>query len=895
MRHLNLKKLFGLSLLLAPIFAWAVTSGDAAMYTQYIKIGTLTAADSKAALDIASTTKGLLIPRMTKTQRDAITSPPTSLMIFNTTDGAYNYYTGSAWAGIGTGGVVGPASATDNAISVYDGTTGSIIKNSSVTISGSTITGNVTGNAATVTTNANTTGDVTSVGNVTTIGAGKVTNAMLAAPIGIAVGGTGQTTKQAAFDALSPAAFTGEMTQVVSGHNVALTSSSGDTGKVLISGGGTIPNSWGVLSGSKNYIPSDGTFENDLTGVSKFDDGASYTDGTGGSPASIDFSNDLATPLAGVGSLKISKAASSCVGEGVTLTTNTVDEFARGGNLYFRFQYDFSSANYVAGDIQVKAYDVTNGAILPVVSVNGLDTNGGLSKAKSKATVQVLTLTSTASVRLSLYCNTDNASASTWTGRVDEAKFAPDTPMPGAIKTPSVAYTPTITYSSGGMTNATTTGTWHRDGEFLVARGQTTFSGASAAFAGFFISLPAGLTIDTAKLLTATQDIARIGDGNILDSGVLSYSAFVTFGSGGKPQLLFSKTISGTNPVNVSLVDITNTLPFTFGASDAISWRFSVPIVGWNASNLISSNDAAIQIPAPLTATSSVKTPGSSGIFHAHTGNSIALTTGTWDLTGTCSFDNNATSPGYGDNYCSWFGANGADTSSAPSSLSTVPGLTILSGANVSRVGSTNSIVFIPASAARVKCVATTCTIFLGTYSTQTTSANARISVSLNASKIPDFTTFGVYGNFELQTATSGVKTPAATANFLAMTTNSVTLSPGTWRLVCDITFTNSGSNPTYSELGGAWTSANGADIVTSPSGIGAISGLTAISASVTASVIWFDTNGGTIPAVSSMVSPPLIVRTTAASSTIFCVPFASETTPSLARVSLHINAERLQ
>ncbi len=43
----------------------------------------------------------------------------------------------------------------------------------------STITGDISGNAATVTTNANLTGVVTSVGNATSIGAGAITNAML--------------------------------------------------------------------------------------------------------------------------------------------------------------------------------------------------------------------------------------------------------------------------------------------------------------------------------------------------------------------------------------------------------------------------------------------------------------------------------------------------------------------------------------------------------------------------------------------------------------------------------------------------------------------------------------------------------------------------------------------
>ena len=53
-----------------------------------------------AALDITSTTAGLLVPRMTETQRDAITSAATGLMIYQT-DGTvgFYYYNGSSWVG----------------------------------------------------------------------------------------------------------------------------------------------------------------------------------------------------------------------------------------------------------------------------------------------------------------------------------------------------------------------------------------------------------------------------------------------------------------------------------------------------------------------------------------------------------------------------------------------------------------------------------------------------------------------------------------------------------------------------------------------------------------------------------------------------------------------------
>lgn len=68
-----------------------------------LAVGIVSAADSKAALDVVSTTKGFLPPRMTTVQRDAITSPTTGLIIFNTTTNAANIYNGSAWAGIGGG------------------------------------------------------------------------------------------------------------------------------------------------------------------------------------------------------------------------------------------------------------------------------------------------------------------------------------------------------------------------------------------------------------------------------------------------------------------------------------------------------------------------------------------------------------------------------------------------------------------------------------------------------------------------------------------------------------------------------------------------------------------------------------------------------------------------
>jgi hypothetical protein len=63
-------------------------------------IGTTTP-DSSSLLEIKSTAKGILIPRMTQAQRNAITRPATGLLIYqtNATPGFY-YYNGSAWTAV---------------------------------------------------------------------------------------------------------------------------------------------------------------------------------------------------------------------------------------------------------------------------------------------------------------------------------------------------------------------------------------------------------------------------------------------------------------------------------------------------------------------------------------------------------------------------------------------------------------------------------------------------------------------------------------------------------------------------------------------------------------------------------------------------------------------------
>lgn len=64
-----------------------------------IGIGTITP-DASALLDLSSSSKGILIPRMTTAQRNAIASPSKGLMVFDNDTNSFWYFNGSNWTSL---------------------------------------------------------------------------------------------------------------------------------------------------------------------------------------------------------------------------------------------------------------------------------------------------------------------------------------------------------------------------------------------------------------------------------------------------------------------------------------------------------------------------------------------------------------------------------------------------------------------------------------------------------------------------------------------------------------------------------------------------------------------------------------------------------------------------
>lgn len=98
-----MKHLFGLTLALMTIGLYAQT-GNAGL-------GTSTP-DPSAKFDIVSTSQGFLMPRMSSSQREAIVSPASGLMVYDTDTQTHWFFDGNAWLNL----VSPPAPAPSNLV-----------------------------------------------------------------------------------------------------------------------------------------------------------------------------------------------------------------------------------------------------------------------------------------------------------------------------------------------------------------------------------------------------------------------------------------------------------------------------------------------------------------------------------------------------------------------------------------------------------------------------------------------------------------------------------------------------------------------------------------------------------------------------------------------------------
>lgn len=636
----------------------------------------------------------------------------------------------------------------------------------------------------------------------------------------------------------------------------------------------------GSGSGAIDYIEN-GKFESNIAGVITFDDGASYVDGTGGSPTAVTISRNTTTPLAGTGDLLISKAASSAVGEGVSIASTTIDRSKRGLRQMIRFEYDFTNANYVGGDVQLKAYDVTNSVILAVTPYLNLDSNGGLYKFKGQALAFVTPLETCTQIRWSLVWATDNASGSAQSLYVDNISLGPDSALISKPTTVPIAFTPTINSNTNVSSNAAT---WLRDGRFMEVEGHIRYSGQGANSIVTLL-LPNSQLIDTNYLAGGTVTIrSNFGFWGFQDNdSAANRSGHVTINSGTNFVTFF---VTGTS------VEFNSTLTAN---GDILSYKFRVPIQGWTEGNVISASEAAFQTPAAQAITSSTKTPGASGRWLAMTNNSLTLTPGTYDLSGVIQMGQSG-SAGWLSGGGMYALSNGPDTSSVPTAIDSSPTTvqlqsSVLTSDVMAYTTSMGTQTHLTMPIVRIKVLATT-TVYLVPFASMSTPASARVVTNFTVTKVPDLTIFGTYGMFETLTAVSSEMTPGAAGRYITMTGGSLTLTPGTWKLTGMIRFSNSGSAAFTNILAG-WFGAPGGNSAVEPALLTSLAGLTMLTDISQGGYYNQVTGSASFVTRADLIAPTLIVRVNQPT-TIYLAPYQDGTAANI-RLRSWLNAERLQ
>ena len=97
---------------------WIVNSSNIYNNGASVGVGTVSP-NASAALEVNSTTKGFLLPTMTQAQRNAIATPATGLLIYQSDQTAgFYYYNGTAWNAI-AGAAAGTSYSSGSTTLIY--------------------------------------------------------------------------------------------------------------------------------------------------------------------------------------------------------------------------------------------------------------------------------------------------------------------------------------------------------------------------------------------------------------------------------------------------------------------------------------------------------------------------------------------------------------------------------------------------------------------------------------------------------------------------------------------------------------------------------------------------------------------------------------------------------
>ena len=412
---------------------------------------------------------------------------------------------------------------------------------------------------------------------------------------------------------------------------------------VTLVGNGASAGTWVSLAngsasagGSKNYISSivtsngtnnlSGNFESGSTSsfslansaLSSFiptataSPGSAFSASSGGSAASGNLSLTIVSSgqLGGTYSGDLASSAASTAGDMMISNAFNIDTEDKAKVMTVSFSYSAISGtmNFSGSTSNTHAvwiYDVTNALWIMPAGVYNLVQGSGVGQCV--ATFQ----TSSNSTQYQLALININATGGAYSLYVDEFSVGPQVVQKGPAMSDWNSNL-TFTASAGFGTITNNNAYTRRVGDSLETR--LVFTVGTTTTATAYIQLPSGYTLDTTKFSSATQ-VQQVGTWVRETTGATTniYSnnqAGPLFYDGSTNNQLFlaNQTNSGH-----FVESATNSL---VGASDNVSFIFTIPIAGWSSNSVQSSDTATNVVAAEVAMVGSYTAPVSSPVIY---------------------------------------------------------------------------------------------------------------------------------------------------------------------------------------------------------------------------------------------------------------------------------------
>lgn len=585
----------------------------------------------------------------------------------------------------------------------------------------------------------------------------------------------------------------------VTSYDLTLPAATGSNGQALkLNASGDLE--WGTAGGGGGGInyESDPFFQEGLTGWAGSNNTTTLTGGSV-SGSTLNYDADDTQIFSGEykGAATMAKAnTGNYAGEGFIKTYTIPNKSQSDGYLFVSGTYS-SDSGLSTGDVIIRAYDVTNSEVLTIRGITDGELAGIAAGKVGHFTAKIPLYNDTASIRLGFQWG--DTTSSTKDMIFSNINIGPDKFLDMPIYA-EWEFTPTGSWT----TNTTYTGKIRREDNWAVIQYFIDLSGAPDS-TPLDINMPSGLTVDT-DLLMAIGFSSAGAQATFWDS---SDSKFY------KGEANFSNTMrvvswrtdasstSSSEPIYKG--SVTQSVPFTWASGDTANVTIRVPIAEWaNSSAVMSTTEAMNATPS----------------FRLSRSNSVVVADNT---TETLPFTSSDVEFDYGGLYNSTTNRieiqeSGRYEFIAKVNFSGVSGRNF--GVNLLVNGSAVIADLRPSTASNTNQFSVPSGpldlskgdyIEMSAYQNDPSSTGSGTVTSyvLTGNKIQDHSHVGIYGEYEILTATSSEDTLAASSTYQAPTGGTVTLTPGTWVLDGLVKATSESSTNTFTYITGAWSTSS--------------------------------------------------------------------------------------